>query len=507
MTTQHTPTKPAREVELKLAVPDGAVDSLLKHPALQLSSRQARRRNEVTTYFDTPDHALAQAGLSLRVRRTEGRRVQTLKANPRSGVTADRAEWEWSVQQDTPDLSLLTPTPVAEYLPGTIDLEPVFVTDIHRTVSDLALGENAHVEAALDEGVIVADHAREPVRELELELRQGDPASLYRLALELHAAAPMTVMSESKAARGYRLRGGGNPAAHKSADMALARHTSAAAAFRQVLTAGLGHLLANQPAALCGDAEGIHQMRVAIRRLRAAMTLFEQHLEPHATSRFEAELRRVGQIFGDARDWDVFCLQVMPETFGAADWRELLLPPATARRAVAHRRFAREVQAPPFTALILSLAAWAEGEPRLLGDAALEQPIEDLAPRLLGRLAHKVERRGRHIEDCSDAERHALRKSLKKLRYGVDYLQALYSPKPVRSFLHHCKKLQQVLGDINDTVTAIALAGSLADAARPDLAPAVGEVAKQLDGRRRDALRSLAKRWKAFQAESWFWNE
>ena len=87
MTTQHTPTKPVREVELKLAVPDGAVDSLLKHPALQLSSRQARRRNEVTTYFDTPDHALAQAGLSLRVRRTEGRRVQTLKANPRSGVT------------------------------------------------------------------------------------------------------------------------------------------------------------------------------------------------------------------------------------------------------------------------------------------------------------------------------------------------------------------------------------------------------------------------------------
>jgi CHAD domain-containing protein len=282
----------------------------------------------------------------------------------------------------------------------------------------------------------------------------------------------MTIMSESKAARGYRLRGGGIPAAQKSADVVLAKRTSAAATFRQILTAGLGHLLANQPAALCGDAEGIHQMRVAIRRLRAAMALFEQHLEPHTMSRFEAELRRVGQIFGHARDWDVFCLQILPETSAAADWRDLLLPPATAQRQAAHQRFTQEAQAPPFTALILGLAAWAAGEPRLLGDAALEQPIEDLAPRLLGRLAHKVERRGRHIEEGSDAERHALRKSLKKLRYGIDYLQALYPSKQVESFLRRCKKLQQVLGDINDTVTATGLADRLADAARPDLAPA-----------------------------------
>ena len=84
------------------------------------SARLARRRHEVTTYFDTPDHALAQAGLSLRVRRTEGKRVQTLKANPKSGVTADRAEWEWPVQQDEPDLSLLTQTPIAENLPRAI---------------------------------------------------------------------------------------------------------------------------------------------------------------------------------------------------------------------------------------------------------------------------------------------------------------------------------------------------------------------------------------------------
>ena len=126
---------------------------------------------------------------------------------------------------------------------------------------------------------------------------------------------------------------------------------------------------------------------------------------------------------------------------------------------------------------------------------------------MLGRLAHKVERRGRHIEEGSDAERHALRKSLKKLRYGIDYLQALYPSKQVESFLRRCKKLQQVLGDINDTVTATGLADRLADAARPDLAPAVGALAKQLDGRRQDALGGLAKRWKAFQAEPWFWDE
>lgn len=495
-----------REVELKLAVPASSAGTLVDHLSLQ-PSNPGHRRHEVTTYFDTPDQALAHRGMSLRIRHSDGHRVQTLKADRKPGVAADRGEWEWPAEQDEPNLALLEQVPIVGDLPFGLDLEPVFSTDIDRMTRVLELDGGTIAECAFDEGFITAGKAREPVRELELELRSGDAGALYRLALELHAAAPLTIESESKAARGYRLRSGARPEACMAEDVELDPATSAAQALQQILSVELGHLLANQPAGLAGDAEGVHQMRVAIRRLRAALTLFQPHLDLHAASLFQAELRRVGRVFGEARDWDVFCLQILPEALEAshaAGWHDLLLHPALAAREAAHQGFAQEVRAPVFTALVLGLAAWSE-QRNLLGDAKLDRPLQDLCPRLLDRLAHKVERRGRHIERRSDTERHALRKSLKKLRYGIDYVRAVYPPEPVKSYLRNCKKLQQTLGDINDAVTATALVDRLGHEMRPDLAPGVGALATQLDRRRDDALHGLAKRWKAFQAEPRFW--
>lgn len=496
-----------REVELKLAVPDDSVHGLSKHlKALPSAVGRPHRRHEVTTYFDTPDQALRRSGMSLRIRRIDARRIQTLKANGRAGVAADRAEWEWPVEQDDPDISLLAQAPMAGNLPPAQALTPIFTTDIHRTVLALELEGGTVVEAAFDDGVIKTDNARLPIRELELELRKGDAAPLYRLALQLNAAIPLTVESESKAARGYRLKAGVDPEVHKADNVPLRKQTTAAEAFQQILRACLGHLLVNQPAALAGDAEGVHQMRVAIRRLRATLTLFQPHLEPHTASLFQSELRRVGRVFGEARDWDVFCLEILPEALEAAHaagWRDLVPQPATDARQAAHRHFVAEVSGSAFTALVLGLAAWTEDR-GLLGDPALARPIVKLSPDLLDRLARKVERRGRHIES-SDAERHAVRKSLKKLRYCIDFLRPVFPPKPVKSFLRGCKKLQQSLGDINDTVTATALADQLVDRSRPDLAPAAGALATELAQRRDEALRGLAKRWKEFRAEPHFW--
>jgi triphosphatase len=266
-----------------------------------------------------------------------------------------------------------------------------------------------------------------------------------------------------------------------------------------------------RPAALAGDADSVHQMRVAIRRLRAGLTMFKPCLEAHASARFEDELRRMGQIFGEARDWDVFCLHILPEALtaeGVAGWGNFLEQPAAVRREAAQGGVAHEIRAPLFTSLVMGLAAWAEqgrsgGE--TLGDATLALPIEDLCPRLLDRLARKVERRGRHIEHHSDMQRHALRKSLKKLRYGIDYVAVLYPHKAAKTYLRACKKLQWILGDINDTVAATALADCLTERSHPELAPAVGALATQLERQRTKALRRLPKRWKAFDAQPHFW--
>jgi inorganic triphosphatase YgiF len=497
----------SRELELKLAVPAQSVKALAQHPALR--GARAQRRHEVSTYFDTSDLALDQQGLILRVRRTGSKWVQTLKADARHRVAFDRAEWEWLLGNDQPDLALLATTPVAGQLPSGLQLEPVFVTDINRTIH--VFGSDGTVtEVALDEGAIIAGERRQAVCELELELRKGDPSELYRLGIMLHENTPFAIAAESKAARGYRLKTGEPPTARKSDAVVLQANATAAEAFQQIVAAGLGHLVMNQPAGLAGDAEGIHQMRVAIRRLRATLLLFKPHLEPHARTQFEAALHRLGRIFGDARDWDVFCLQILPamdDAAGAATWRDLLETPAMARRETAHRHFVQELRAPTLTSLVLGLAAWAEqghATPGLLGGEELQQPIEHLCPQLLDRLAHKVTKRGRHI-DRSDDDRHALRKSLKKLRYAIGCVQSLFPGKSTKPYLRACKKLQSLLGDINDTVAATALADSLADETHPERAPSIGALARSLDQRRTRALHDLPERWRAFQAEPEFW--
>jgi CHAD domain-containing protein len=150
---------------------------------------------------------------------------------------------------------------------------------------------------------------------------------------------------------------------------------------------------------------------------------------------------------------------------------------------------------------VLGLAAWVEQSPtvpRFVDDDALQRPIDELCPHLLDRLARKVKRRGRHI-DRSDADRHALRKSLKKLRSAIDYLQSLYPNKPIKSRRRECKKLLRVFGGINDAVAAAALADSLANQTHPDLISAIGALASWRIRQRASGLKELSKRWKALQ--------
>jgi triphosphatase len=87
-------------------------------------------------------------------------------------------------------------------------LEPVFITDMRRTVRLLHLDGNSVVEAAIDVGRIRAGAASEPVSELELELKGGDLGPMYRFAVQLQTLAPMWISTESKAARGWHLRTG-----------------------------------------------------------------------------------------------------------------------------------------------------------------------------------------------------------------------------------------------------------------------------------------------------------
>src|SRR5262249_1281761 len=155
----------------------------------------------------------------------------------------------------------------------------------------------AKVELAFDDGVIIADNRSEPLSELELELKEGPPQSLARLGLDLLQGTPLSLGSESKAERGYHLLNVTRPEASRAPPGELHAGRGLRDALRRLGQQVLDHLIINQPATLRGDEqEGIHQMRIGVRRLRSLLVLFERHLEPHARDRFEEELRRLGQV-------------------------------------------------------------------------------------------------------------------------------------------------------------------------------------------------------------------
>ena len=491
------------EIEIKLALPPQGGDALLRHAAFRNAA--AKSVHQVTRYFDTAEETLRRAGFTLRVRHAGNRRVQTLKAAPEGGVAMSRGEWEWDVAQDTPDLALLAETPArgvaaAARKDGVSELVS---TVVDRRTWLLRLDGGTRVEAAFDTGRVAAGDRHAALHELELELKSGDAAPLYRLALELHAMLPMTILVASKAARGFALRDAGAVDAVRAADVALGEDVGMQAGFRALAHAALGHMLANEPAARAGLMEGVHQIRVAARRLRALLVLFAPHLDPHAAARFNPELRRLGRVFGQARDWDVFCEETLAEAGEFAVWMEPLRERAAERRAAAHRALAAELDAPALTSVVLGMAAWVEGGLAVSDGAG---PLARAVPGLLDRLADKVDRRAKHLARRSDGELHALRKSLKKLRYGIDFLSGLYPGKTAAKYLHSCKELQEVLGAINDSATAVRLSEQLGEDAGATFAPAVSAVARHADTRRGAARQRLIEAWDDFAAEKRFWS-
>ncbi|WP_169742778.1 CYTH and CHAD domain-containing protein [Muricoccus aerilatus] len=483
----------ATETEVKFLLPEQVPAGLDGHPLFHGCTVKPPSR-QVATYFDTADRALARAGASFRLRRNGAGCVQTLKLRGQGGPFG-RGEWEWRVKGDKPEPGRLkeTPLPVPETALGA-----VFTAEVVRTLRRLRY-EGATIEITVDEGSLHAGERTEPIRELELELKEGDAGALYRLAERLQAEFGLVLGTESKSDRGWRLVTGEARDGGKGEDIDLPRDIIAAEAFRRIAAMLLGSLLAHQPAAGAGVMEGVHGMRVATRRLRALLALFRPCLAAEPEARFTSELRDLAGILGAARDWDVFVTETLPGIDPPA--RDELRAAAEAERQAAHRRLAEELGRPAMTRLVLRLSSWAEDPAALSGEAdggRLAEPLRHLAPELLERLARTARRRGRHIRRRSEAELHELRKALKKLRYGVEFMASLHKEKRVSAYLQHCKRLQEKLGGLNDAVAAISLADRLAQE-NPALRSAVMALHRSAEERREEARHDLRKGWRNFR--------
>jgi len=292
----------------------------------------------ISTYYDTPDLALKRRGLSLRVREQGGRFIQTVKTTNPGGIDIlKRGEWEDELAEARPD-------PYAaqsgEHLPEGIsgDLQPLFATDVTRTTFAIKPASATRIEAAIDQGEIRAagNGGIEPISEVELELKSGEPAALYDVALQLLDVAAIRIEPRSKSERGYRLgdETAATPSVVHAAPVALDPVMTVEAALQEIGRACLTHLLHNETAALAMNPEGVHQMRVAVRRIRSAISGFKKLLPAADRRRVSGKLTWLVDILGRARNLDVFAT-LAP----AAQTQQTLRPiDGAATPQIAHRR-------------------------------------------------------------------------------------------------------------------------------------------------------------------------
>jgi triphosphatase len=504
-------TRNPREVELKLRLPPG--NRAILEASSVFAAVSAKQLHQVTRYFDTPDGLLNEAGLTLRVRRTGVTRIQTVKSRAAGrGIASSRHEWEWRIRRDSPDVDRFAKTPKLARIGPQIRgrLEPLFVTDIRRTVRLIHLADRTVIEAAIDEGSIEADTRCEAVSELELELKAGDIAAMYRLAAELQGVAPLWISLESKFARGMQLRTGRPESARQPQTTPLQRHVRAAHAFEHILGETLGHLIANIDPTLRGATEGVHQMRAALRATRATLQLFESHLDGPTVQTFDAQLRHFGQIFGTARDWDVFCLQMLPRATAELPANALrsLKSLAGVRRQAAHVAVLKALRGRDFTALVLELAVWANAaaaRPKMHADGCMGTRLRTLVPSLLRPIHRKARNKARHAQHLSAHKLHGLRKSLKKLHCDVESLGSPFGPRAVKTYGDRCQQVLEILGIINDAEVTRRLAENLATHRPSELEKPVGILTRWSQRRGRKARLHLKGALNAFRAAPAFW--
>lgn len=452
------------EIELKLELTSEAA-AHAEGSAL-LAGNQTRMEQR-SIYFDTPDHRLAEAGLSLRIRRSGRKRTQTIKVD-REGAAGlfARSEWERGVRDDRPVLD--DATPVRAVLDGRTDaIVPVFQVRVTRQSWDIREGET-RIELVLDRGEILAGDRRSPLCEIELELKRGDPAALFAVARRIGALAPVRIGVLSKAERGYRLRG---PLvdAFKAEPVALDHGMTAAQAFQHIARAGLRQYRLNEALLLqTRGAEALHQARLGLRRLRSAFSIYRAMLVGDDVARLRDDLRWLAGKLGDARDLDVLAA---PPVAGELHRR------LEGARDRAYAEVEQALASARVRSLMLDLAAWIADGPWLHEPATRmlrEQPAAIFGAKALDRRLRKVTKDGHDLAALEDPARHEVRKDAKKLRYGAEFFRALFETdrhrRRYKKFIAALEQLQEDLGGLNDIASAPLILDRLGLGDDPDAA-------------------------------------
>ncbi|MDA9490216.1 CYTH and CHAD domain-containing protein [Bradyrhizobium sp. CCBAU 11361] len=478
--------RPAGEIELKLLVDADRMAHFNAAPVIVANARnKGSRKHLKSVYYDTAERALRRSGLSLRVRRSGARFVQTVKTD-----TADdplrRGEWEASVPSLAPDVALAMPF-IPEKLRSHLEAQPleaVFTADVHRhaRIVDLPSGT---VEIAFDQGVLTAGDRSIPVSEIELELKSGSASTIYEVALRLAEQGAVKPSIRAKSARGFELAAGAPPSARRPRKLRLDPSVTLDEAFATILRSCFLHLLQSLPAAEDGrNPEGVHQLRVSLRRLRSALDLMRSVGALSNLDALRSEARWLTQDLSAARDWDVFQLETLPtiaKACASVAGFDALGRAGAKCQSDAYRKAHQALDDRRCAVFLIGLGHWIETRGWRNDVAAedlgqLAEPAVNFAQRILSEQYAKVLKRGRRFKSLTIDELHRVRLATKRLRYLSEFLLPLFADrKSARKFAHRLAGLQEELGAFNDMAVTASLLDGLD--AEPDSAIAAAAIA------------------------------
>jgi triphosphatase len=469
------------------------------------------------TYLDTDDWRLHRAGYTLRSRAANGEHELTLKSRAdaidgvrtrleltqKLGEVGDEAHWRGGPVVDRVRL-----------LVGRNELISLFRVNTRRQAYALQLGgaDGApSAELALDDTSIPVSDGGQPVRLQRVEVELAGAARkrqllpfVRRIRAESHLRPAITSKFEAGLlANGLRPvdlqdlgRTDGGPLVHDVAYSFLRTHF-------------VRFLEQEGSARLGDDLEGVHQMRIAVRRLRAAAQLFAPYL-PHRFGFYQRELRWVAAALGTVRDLDVQLLQL-------ADWMadmdpadaEGLQPLADLlqrRRRRARTRLLRTLNSRRYSRLVAGLTDALRRGPtrRTPGRGVL---IAAFAPSIIERRHRRVMREGARLKPSSPpAEFHQLRIRCKRLRYTLECLEDVY-PRHMPRVLRRLAAVQDVLGMHQDADVAVAHLRALIDEHATEFSPralfVLGRITERYDRQAIDLRRQLPKVFRRLDGRAW----
>lgn len=502
-----------REIEVKFSCNAETLALVLN----TLASRAATKpeiKELHTTYFDTTDLRLRTIHAILRVRHSAGQTpLLCFKSVPTNeSGSFNRLELELPAVIGQPDLSLF-PGETARWLKGVIGkkvLKAQFEVKVKRR-SLLMLHHGAEIEISADEGNVVSGEKTAAVTELELELKSGDEGALFELALSLAREFPLSLSFLTKSERGFRLIGALPVAPLSILEPILAPSTLLDEIAETSLSQALHNLMGHWDAARDAQSpESIHQLRIALRRLRTHLANFSRVSRCAEFDELKQEGRAIASVLGKLRSLDVLTesLNELPTNahLSTRD-RRLISKMIGQRRAVAAmdaRVFMNDPVTSQFllkTQHVIATRAWAKAWEK---DTPVEaQRLDEFVRKTLDIQFKRVLRRGEGFSKLGARELHSVRLGLKALNYTAGAFSYLFEQnKDAKRFQSESLRLQRGLGALNDNDFALQFCKELAESGTISGVAALGEdIAVRFISERK----TLHTRWKKFKKMQTYW--